>query len=148
MLKKFNKHIKNEKGLTLIELLAVIVILAIVAAIAVPAIGNIITNAKVNALKADGQNVLAAASLYFVDGGASPVTDVQLITAGFLDDAGGFATTAGGLGASVTKVPNGSNTISGTSANSTNTVQFISATNATISATKNVSTGTVKITTP
>lgn len=37
-------RVKNEKGLTLVELLAVIVILAIVAAIAIPAISNVIDN--------------------------------------------------------------------------------------------------------
>ena len=42
MFKNMKKQLNNEKGLTLIELLAVIVILAIIAAIAVPAIGNII----------------------------------------------------------------------------------------------------------
>ena len=45
-MKKMKQILKNEKGLTLIELLAVIVILAIVAAIAVPAIGNIIENSR------------------------------------------------------------------------------------------------------
>ena len=65
MFKNMKKQLNNEKGLTLIELLAVIVILAIIAAIAVPAIGNIITNSEDKALKADAQNVLAAAKLYF-----------------------------------------------------------------------------------
>ena len=46
MFKNMKKQLNNEKGLTLIELLAVIVILAIIAAIAVPAIGNIINNSK------------------------------------------------------------------------------------------------------
>ncbi|MFD0671630.1 type II secretion system protein [Cohnella sp. GCM10027633] len=40
------KWLKNSKGLTLVELLAVIVILGIVAAIAVPAIGNTIEKSK------------------------------------------------------------------------------------------------------
>ncbi len=40
-MKKFlQKRLKNEKGLTLVELLAVIVILGIIAAIAVPSIGG------------------------------------------------------------------------------------------------------------
>lgn len=62
MLKKWNnkKLLKNEKGLTLIELLAVIVILAIISAIAVPAIGNIIENTRYNSAKADAVNVLNA----------------------------------------------------------------------------------------
>ena len=42
-MKKFlQKRLNNEKGLTLVELLAVIVILGIIAAIAVPSIGGII----------------------------------------------------------------------------------------------------------
>lgn len=61
------KLLKNQKGLTLIELLAVIVILAIVAAIAVPAIGNIIENSRYNAVKADAINALNAAHLYYTD---------------------------------------------------------------------------------
>ncbi|NLY78711.1 MAG: prepilin-type N-terminal cleavage/methylation domain-containing protein, partial [Lysinibacillus sp.] len=40
MFNLLKKRIKNEKGLTLIEVLAVVVILAIVAMIAIPAIGG------------------------------------------------------------------------------------------------------------
>ena len=47
-MKKFlQKRLNNEKGLTLVELLAVIVILGIIAAIAIPSIGNIIENSEV-----------------------------------------------------------------------------------------------------
>ena len=70
MLQQMKKRLKNEKGLTLIELLAVIVILAIIAAIAIPAIGNIIDNSRVNAAKADAVNILNAANMYFADEGA------------------------------------------------------------------------------
>ncbi len=66
-MKKMKQLLKNQKGLTLIELLAVIVILAIVAAIAVPAIGNIIDNSRYSAIKADATNVLSGAQLYFTD---------------------------------------------------------------------------------
>ncbi|WP_445490113.1 prepilin-type N-terminal cleavage/methylation domain-containing protein [Niallia sp. 03133] len=58
------KQLKNEKGLTLIELLAVIVILGIIAAIAIPSIGNIIEKSRFDAIKADGIQVLNAAKIY------------------------------------------------------------------------------------
>lgn len=57
-------RVKNEKGLTLVELLAVIVFLAIVAAIAIPAISNVIDNSRYKALKADAINVIHAAQSF------------------------------------------------------------------------------------
>lgn len=73
-MKKFKKIFKNQKGLTLIELLAVIVILAIVAAIAVPAIGNLVNNSKDKALLADASNILAGAKIAMVDGACAGPT--------------------------------------------------------------------------
>lgn len=70
-----NKKLNNEKGMTLIELLAVIVILAIIAAIAVPAIGNIIDNSRAKAAKADVINVLNSANLYFTDNATETTAD-------------------------------------------------------------------------
>ncbi|MCE4051598.1 MULTISPECIES: prepilin-type N-terminal cleavage/methylation domain-containing protein [Bacillaceae] len=58
------KHIKNEKGLTLIELLAVIVILGIIAAIAIPSIANIIEKSRFDAVKADAVQILNGAQTY------------------------------------------------------------------------------------
>lgn len=63
-----NKQLKNEKGLTLIELLAVIVILAIIAAIAIPAIGNIISNSKSKAVLSDATQLLSSAKNAIADG--------------------------------------------------------------------------------
>jgi type IV pilus assembly protein PilA len=71
MLKKF---LKNDKGLTLVELLAVIVILGIIAAIAVPSIGNIIEKSRADAVKAEGIQVLNAAKLYVAAEGNSKTT--------------------------------------------------------------------------
>lgn len=68
MFKNMKKHLKNEKGLTLIELLAVIVILAIIAAIAVPAIGNVIANSRDSGKVADLSNALSGAKIAVVDG--------------------------------------------------------------------------------
>ncbi|MGE6514525.1 prepilin-type N-terminal cleavage/methylation domain-containing protein [Lysinibacillus sphaericus] len=90
------KHVKNEKGLTLIELLAVIVILAIISAIAIPAIGNIIENSRYNAVKADAINVLNAANLYYTDTNSNDttVTVKRLIEEKYLDTSGKIPDTA------------------------------------------------------
>lgn len=93
-MKKFlQKRLKNEKGLTLVELLAVIVILGIIAAIAVPAIGNVIENSRVKAIKADALNAIAAAELYLLENEApngGKVTITDLVEKGYLDEAGTF----------------------------------------------------------
>ncbi|MEC1742086.1 type IV pilin protein [Schinkia azotoformans] len=60
MLKRF---LKNEKGLTLIELLAVVVILGVIAAIAVPAIGKIIEDSKNKAVVSDALQIINAAKI-------------------------------------------------------------------------------------
>lgn len=76
-MKKFTKILKNQKGLTLIELLAVIVILAIVAAIAVPSIGNIINNSKDKAILADASVILSGAKLAMLDGSCKTGADTD-----------------------------------------------------------------------
>lgn len=93
MFQTMKKRMKNEKGLTLIELLAVIVILAIIAAIAIPAIGNIIANSKYNAVKSDALNTLNAAQLYFLDHSDKNIVKVEdgdngLVKTGYLEQKG------------------------------------------------------------
>lgn len=89
MLQTMKKRIKNEKGLTLIELLAVIVILAIIAAIAIPAIGNIIENSRYKAVKSDAINVINSAQIYFADNPDKKSVNVKtLLEQKFLDNAG------------------------------------------------------------
>lgn len=66
---KWKQQFKNERGLTLVELLAVIVILAIVATIAFVAIGNVIENSKKDAFIANAQQMIESAKLYEIDGG-------------------------------------------------------------------------------
>ncbi|MFH0767632.1 MAG: prepilin-type N-terminal cleavage/methylation domain-containing protein [Bacillota bacterium] len=59
--------LRNKKGVTLVELLAVIVILGIIAAIAVPTIGGLIARQRANAAVATYDTVVAAAILYAED---------------------------------------------------------------------------------
>ncbi|EGQ22551.1 hypothetical protein HMPREF9372_2831 [Sporosarcina newyorkensis 2681] len=112
-MKKFlQKKLKNEKGLTLVELLAVIVILGIIAAIAVPAIGGIIDNSRIKAAHADAMNIMSAANLYFADNPdvtGSQVTLKELQDEKYIDNAGTFEINDSTI---VKKITTG-NTISG-----------------------------------
>jgi len=62
------KQLKNQRGLTLIELLAVVVILAIIAAAAAVAIGNVISNQKDKAILTDATSIIAGAKIAMMDG--------------------------------------------------------------------------------
>lgn len=68
MFQVLKKRIKNEKGLSLVELLAVIVILGIVAAIAIPAIGNIINDSRDKGQISDALNIISGAKLAHIEG--------------------------------------------------------------------------------
>ncbi|WP_341960824.1 prepilin-type N-terminal cleavage/methylation domain-containing protein [Planococcus maritimus] len=88
-MKKFIQNkLKDQKGLTLIELLAVIVILAIIAAIAIPAIGNIIENSRYSAVKSDALNTLSAANIYFAENPTKTKVTTSTLDSGYLDNAG------------------------------------------------------------
>lgn len=63
MIKKLNA-LKNQKGMTLVELLAVMVIIGIIAAISIPAIGNLIENSRRDAHVANVKALQEAARLY------------------------------------------------------------------------------------
>ena len=80
---------RNEKGLTLIELLAVLVIVAIIAAIAIPAIGGTITKSKENADIASVKMIEEATLRYLIDTNAgASTTDVpiaDLVSKGYLN---------------------------------------------------------------
>ncbi|MEK4403909.1 prepilin-type N-terminal cleavage/methylation domain-containing protein [Sporosarcina sp. FSL K6-6792] len=120
-MKKFmQERLNNEKGLTLVELLAVIVILGIIAAIAIPSIGGIIQGTREKAVIADAQNTLAAANLYFTENNSLDGATVLLkssetvdgLVGAYLDDAGSLQS------ATVTKVATGNTIVfSGTAGN-------------------------------
>lgn len=104
MKKWLQKRLKNEKGLTLVELLAVIVILGIIAAIAVPSIGGVIDNTRIKASKADAINAIEAAKLYFVEN--SDKDDVLLSvleSEGYMKDLGSLNTGSGETASKVFK---------------------------------------------
>ncbi len=125
MLKKLGQKLKNEKGLTLIELLAVIVILGIIAAIAIPSIGKIIENSKIDAIKADAIQILNAAKIKYAE-------DSKLTSIKYPDDLQGFlddVTTFSEKGTSATvSVSNGVFTLKGKGTKSGVSVDFDNAT--------------------
>ncbi|RWR11854.1 type II secretion system protein [Siminovitchia fortis] len=87
MKKLLTRFKKDQRGLTLVELLAVVVILAIVAAIAFVMIGKVIENSKKDAVVADAQQMIAAAKLYEAnvdEVGTTGVTAKALSDEGFL----------------------------------------------------------------
>jgi len=87
------KHLKDERGLTLVELLVVVVILGIIAAIAVVAIGGIIENSKKDAMVADAKQMVSAAKLYTASNPLASGDEVELV---FVGDASADAKEADG----------------------------------------------------
>jgi type IV pilus assembly protein PilA len=90
-MKNFMKKWKQQKGLTLVELLAVIVILGIIAGIAVPSVNGIIENSKKDAHDANINMIEAAAKLATI--AELPDTDqvkgysvTELFNGGYLEE--------------------------------------------------------------
>lgn len=86
MRNKLKKIWNKEDGFTLVELLGVIVILGIILAIAIPAIGNIVDNARKDTNDAQEELVIDAAQMYFLENSdASTVTVQKLIEDKYLE---------------------------------------------------------------
>lgn len=58
---------KNKKGFTLVELLAVIVILAVLVLLAVPSVLKMMDGAKENAFEIEAENIINGAKLKYAD---------------------------------------------------------------------------------
>lgn len=83
--------LKNQKGLTLVEVLAVIVILGIIAAIAIPAVNTMIDKSRDEAHRANAQLIIDSARMYVTVedllGGGTNSTSVSaqdLVNEGYL----------------------------------------------------------------
>lgn len=76
---------KKQKGMTLVELLAVIVILGLIAAIGTIAIGNIINKSRDDAEDRKVEMIEQAATMYYLDNPDAVTTDDTDITTPLAD---------------------------------------------------------------
>ncbi|WP_147803501.1 prepilin-type N-terminal cleavage/methylation domain-containing protein [Alkalicoccus halolimnae] len=96
IVKNIRQYVKNQKGLTLVELLAVIVILGIIAAIAIPSVSGIIDNSRQDAHIANAEAMVSSARLATISENADAGTrfdalsdategEINLVSADYLE---------------------------------------------------------------
>lgn len=81
----------NRKGFTLVELLAMLVVLGILMGIAIPNISGILTNNKLNVMKADANKMVDTASMKFAKLSRSQKpkdNECVVFTLNYLNDSG------------------------------------------------------------
>lgn len=81
----------NNRGITLVELLAAIVILGIIATIATPAVSNIFKNSRIKTEKTNAILLINMADLYFIENphhdlSTNSVSVTKLMEDGYLQD--------------------------------------------------------------
>lgn len=72
------RHLRNEEGLTLVELLVVLAIIGLIAAIATPQVIGYLDRAKVSTAKTQVQHLGTALDLFKLDVGRYPTTEEGL----------------------------------------------------------------------
>jgi len=78
----FKKHVRNEKGFTMIEMMVVLIIIAVLIAGGIKFYLGYIENAKVTKSKANITVMQAALDAYYSEKGAYPQTNAELLNAG------------------------------------------------------------------
>jgi type IV pilus assembly protein PilA len=124
MFKALKKKLKDQRGLTLVELLAVVVILGIISAIAVPSIGGLIDNSKKDAHVANAQQMVSAAKLALTSD-ANLQSGTHFLTLGYLEAQNFLDTVKDPDGSNDTYIDGGNNIVTSLSNNAVSFVKIV-----------------------